>query len=217
MRKGLLPQRSTPCAQHFKHHGRPDLLRLVLFSGDGNLPRSVCDPLPNPLPEAVVPQDRDVAAMHLGANALGHDESADRISSRAGADHPGGSGHGRVVVLVAQPLSTWPGRRRLRSASFTPHARPPSRARNRGGEGCPSRHPHHDTVVSQKRAGRETHYLAAEGAPTVQETAPMLPVPRSILKRQSCRLGCLRRVDAQRTGHGQRPFERCAGVADDSD
>ena len=95
---------------------------------------SACEPLPNPLPEALVPQDRDVAAMHLGANALGHDEGADRISSRAGADHPGGSGHRWVVVLVAQPLATWPGRRRLRSASFTPHASHLPEARNRGGE-----------------------------------------------------------------------------------
>jgi hypothetical protein len=47
----------------------------------GTRRRSACEPLPNPLPEALVPQDRDVAAMHLGANTLGHDEGADRISA----------------------------------------------------------------------------------------------------------------------------------------
>ena len=122
---------------------------------------SACKPLPNPLPDALIPQDRDVAAMHLGANALGHDERADRIGSRAGADHPGGGCHRRVVVLVAQPLTTRSGRCCLRSAAFTPHVRPPSRG-NRGGGNCTSHQPHHDTVVSQKRAGRETRYFAAD-------------------------------------------------------
>ena len=106
----------------------PTRCRCGVFYGDGNPARSACEPLPNPVPEALVRQDRDVPAVHLGANALGHDEGADGIGSRAGADHPGGGCHGRVVVLVAQPLATWPGRRRLCSASFTPHARPPSRS-----------------------------------------------------------------------------------------
>ena len=33
-------------------------------------------------------------------------------------------------------------------------------ARNRGGENCASHQPHDDRVVSQKRAGRETHHFA---------------------------------------------------------
>lgn len=87
---------------------------------------SVSDVSPEPPANAFMPQDRDVAAMDLRPNALGHDEGTDRIGSRARAHHAGGSGHRRVVVLVAESLTTGPGGGRLSSAPFTSHENDPS-------------------------------------------------------------------------------------------
>ena len=47
-------------------------------------------------------RDWDVAAKHLGANALGHDEGADCISSRAGADQ---SGAQRQCLVLVQRIA----------------------------------------------------------------------------------------------------------------
>ena len=185
----------------------------VLVTAKGNATSSACEALPHSLPEALMPQDRYVAAMQLGANALGHDEGADRISSRAGADHPGGSSHRRVVVLVAQPLPTWPGRRRLGSASFTPHAGPTPVARNRGGQSCTRPWPHHDTVHQRSAAG---------SAPAASDT-PQYGDDRGRAQRgngrRSCSAGRARHTWAGRNWyrpwrcrHMPLPWRRCRAV-----
>ncbi len=62
-----------------------------------------------------------MAAMHLGRDTAGYHHGPEGVGGGAGSNHAGSGSHDRVVVLVAEPLTTRPGRRRLGSASLAAH------------------------------------------------------------------------------------------------
>ena len=103
------------------------------------------------LPQPLAPRHWEVS-VHAGGNPSGHDHGPEGVGSRAGADHAGSGRHDRVVVLVAQPLSTRAGRSRLCSASLALHDARPFHVPGRVPAHLRQQHHHHVTSVNQMSA-----------------------------------------------------------------
>ena len=91
---------------------------------------SAAEPAAQSWPPLSPPRHGRVPSVYVLRDAVGHDEASDGIGGGPRPDHPGGGGHRRVVVPVAQPLALWSRGAGFQSAAFAPHGpRPSARAR----------------------------------------------------------------------------------------